>query len=130
MKKPAGAAPAKKEPPVTQERALVTYDEFKKLDIRVAKILSAERIEGATKLLKLTVDAGEEQPRTVVAGIAEHYKPEELPGRSIVLLANLQPAKIRGVESQGMLLAADVDGRAILLQPDAPQDVPAGATVR
>lgn len=130
MKRPAGAAPAKKEPPVTQERALVTYDEFKKLDIRVAKILSAERIEGATKLLKLTVDAGEEQPRTVVAGIAEHYKPEELPGRSIVLLANLQPAKIRGVESQGMLLAADVDGRAILLQPDAPQDVPAGATVR
>jgi len=118
---PAGAAP---------ERELVSYDEFRRLDIRIAKIVSAERIEGATKLLKLTVDAGEERPRTVVAGIAEHYRPEELAGRSIVLLANLQPAKIRGVESQGMLLAADVDGRAILLQPDAPCEVPAGSAVR
>ncbi len=120
-------------PPVKshkQEKPVIQFDEFKKLDIRIAKIIAAEKIEGADKLLKLSVDVGEDDPRTVVAGIAQFYGPDELTGRRIVLLANLAPAKIRGVESQGMLLAADVDGRAILLQPDPAQDTPAGATVR
>ncbi len=111
-------------------KPLIQFDEFKKLDIRIARILNAEHVEGADKLLKLTVDTGENEPRTVVAGIAQHYQAETLPGRSIVLLANLAPAKIRGVESQGMLLAADVDGRAILLQPDQNEEAPPGAIVR
>ena len=111
-------------------KPVIQYDEFKKMDLRVAKILSAERVQGADKLLKLSVDSGDGEPRTVVAGIAQYYSTDELVGRSVVLLANLAPAKIRGVESQGMLLAADVEGRAILLQPDPEKSTPAGATVR
>lgn len=114
----------------TEEKPVIQFDEFKKLDIRIATILDAERVEGADKLLKLSVDVGEEQPRQVVAGIAQYYSTDDLKGRRIVLLANLAPAKIRGVESQGMLLAADVNGEAILLQPDPEKQAPAGATVR
>lgn len=111
-----------------QAKDVITFDEFKKLDIRIAKIVSAKKVEGADKLLHLTVDAGEEQARSVVAGIAQFYDPASLAGKTVVLLANLAPAKIRGVESQGMLLAADLDGRAILLEPDA--EAPPGSTVR
>ena len=106
---------------------IITFDEFKKLDLRIAEIKTVERIPGADKLYKLTIDAGDEE-RTIIAGIAPFYEADTLVGRKIVFLANLAPAKIRGVESNGMLLAADVDGRAILLQPD--QDVPAGAKIR
>ncbi|MEI6914313.1 MAG: methionine--tRNA ligase [Armatimonadota bacterium] len=109
-------------------KGLITYDEFKKLDIRVAKILAAEKVEGADKLLKLSVNAGDDEPRQVIAGIAQAYELDQLPGKTVIILANLTPAKIRGVESQGMLLAADIDGRAILLQPDV--DVAAGSNVR
>lgn len=110
------------------EKELISYDDFKKLDIRAGRVVSAEPVDGADKLLKLKVDAGEDEPRQVVAGIAQYYKTEELVGKTVVLLANLQPAKIRGVESQGMLLAADVDGAAILLQPE--KEVAPGSTVR
>lgn len=126
--------PAPPKPKESEAKPVVQYDEFRRLDIRIARIVSAERIEGADKLLKLMVDAGDTGEdgapahRQVVAGIAQYYDVEQLPGNTIVLLANLAPAKIRGVESQGMLLAADVDGRAILLKPDA--ETPAGATVR
>lgn len=106
----------------------INYDYFSKLDIRIAEVLTAERIKGADKLLKLTVNLGEEQ-REIVAGIAVNYDPDTLPGRKIVLLTNLEPAKIRGVVSNGMLLAAtDADGGAILLQPD--KDVHPGANVK
>lgn len=105
----------------------ISYDEFMKLEMRLAKIASAERVEGATKLLKLTVDMGSEQ-RQVVAGIAEWYPPESLVGKTIVVLANLKPRAIRGVESKGMLLAADVDGKAVLLTVDG--DAPPGAPIR
>ena len=105
----------------------ISYEQFSKLDIRIAEVKSAEKIEGADKLLKLKVSLGSEE-RQIVAGIAQWYEPTSLVGRKIVLLANLEPAKIRGVESNGMLLAADVDGRAIILQPDS--DVPAGSKVR
>lgn len=121
-------------PAATETRTVIQYDDFKKLDIRTARIVTADRIEGADKLLKLTVDAGDTgedgQPshRHIVAGIAQHYDAADLPGQTIVLLANLAPAVIRGVESQGMLLAADVGGRAILLRPE--QDTPAGSNVR
>lgn len=84
---------------------IISYDEFARLDLRVAKIIEASRIEGANRLLKLLVDIGTEQ-RQVVAGIAEAYTPEELIGRKVIFLANLKPAKIRGVQSEGMILAA------------------------
>lgn len=91
----------------------VTIEEFQKLDIRVGKIINAEKIEGAKKLLKLTVDIGEK--RTLVAGIAEYYEPSSLIGKNIVVLANLQYKKIMGIESQGMLLAAVQDGVPFIL---------------
>lgn len=106
----------------------ITYDEFSKIKLRIAEVLAAERVEGADKLLKLKVSLGKEE-RDIVAGIALWYKPEDLVGRKIVLLANLEPATIRGVQSNGMLLAAtDSEGRAIILVPDS--DVPAGAKIR
>jgi methionyl-tRNA synthetase len=97
----------------------IQYDDFAKLDIRTATILSAARVEKADKLLKLELDLGVET-RTVVSGIALHYKPEEIIGRQVVLLANLAPRKIRGVESKGMILMAeDSAGRLCFVSPDA-----------
>ena len=110
-----------------QERTYLTFDEFKKIELKVAKIIAAEKVEGADKLLKLRVDLGAEE-RQVVAGIAQWYTSEELIGREIVLVANLAPRAVRGVESQGMLLAADLDGTAVLVAPD--KEVPPGAPVR
>ena len=105
----------------------ISYGDFNKIDICIAEIKAAEKVENADKLLKLQVCLGDEQ-RQIVAGIAQYYEPDALIGRKIVLLANLEPAKIRGVVSNGMLLAADVDGRPILLQPDS--DIPAGSKVK
>jgi methionyl-tRNA synthetase len=110
-----------------QPAEYISYDEFKKLQLRIGRIVTAEKVAGADKLLQLIVDIGTEE-RQVVAGIAKWYSPEELVGRQVVVVANLAPARIRGVESRGMLLAADLDGTAILLQPD--KEVPAGSTVR
>ncbi len=106
----------------------VSFSEFKKLDIRVGEIVSAERIPGSRKLLKLKVNLGSEE-RQLVAGLAEHYTPEELVGKQIVVLANLQPRKFMGVESQGMLLAAVVgeEGKPVLLTPE--KKVPPGSPV-
>lgn len=84
----------------------VSFDEFKKIDLRVAKILEAEKVPNTRALLKLKIDLGDEQ-RQLVAGLAEYYKPEELVGKTIIVVANLEPKKIRGLESQGMLLATD-----------------------
>ncbi len=97
----------------------ITIDDFAKIQFRVADIVSAEKIEGAKKLLKLRVKVGPDEERQIVSGIADAYAPEELPGKQIVVVYNLKPATLRGVESQGMLLAAsDEQGRAILLHPD------------
>lgn len=96
----------------------ITYDDFVKMDIRTATITHAEKIEKADKLLKLTLDLGMEQ-RTVVSGIAEHYTPEQVIGRKVSLLANLAPRKLRGVESQGMILMAeDSQGKLCFVSPD------------
>ena len=111
----------------TPNTAFITFDDFMKVQLRVADIEAAEPVPNADKLLKLTVSLGDET-RTILAGIAEMYRPEELVGRQIVVVANLQPRKMRGIESQGMLLAADVDGQAIILQPET--KVPAGSRVR
>lgn len=105
----------------------ITIDEFKRLDIRIARVVQAEPVPKTDKLLKLTIELGDET-RTIVAGIAETYTPEQLVGKQIVVLANLQPATIRGIVSEGMLLAAEVDGKAILLIPD--REVPTGSIVR
>jgi methionine--tRNA ligase beta chain len=99
----------------------ITIDDFKKLDLRVAKITEAERIEGTDKLLKLKVTLGLEE-RQLVAGIAQDYPPEELVGKQLIVIANLEPAVIKGVESQGMLLAAVSEGKIILATMDAEAD--------
>src|SRR4051794_20729372 len=107
----------------------ISIDQFKSLDLRVARVVAAERVEGTDRLLKLSIDLGSEQ-RTIVSGIANFRAPEELVGRSIVIVANLESAKIRGIESQGMLLAAGgrVEGEEFsLLTPD--RDVPPGTAV-
>ncbi len=106
----------------------ISIDDLMKVQLRVGEILAAEPVPNATKLLRLTVQIGDDDTRTILAGIAEYYQPETLIGRLVVVVANLAPRKMRGIESQGMLLAADVDGRAILLQPDSA--VPSGAKVR
>jgi methionyl-tRNA synthetase len=126
-------APPKEKPTVTESVPpagdTITIDDFARVQLRVADILSAERIEGAKKLLRLRIRVGEGDERQLVAGIAETYVPEDLPGRQIVVVANLQPATIRGVQSQGMLLAAtDAAGAAILLTPEKP--VAAGSKVK
>lgn len=105
----------------------ITIDDFLKVDLRTANVLAAEKLPNSDKLLKLTIEVGGTE-RTVLAGIAEMYQPEELVGKQVVVVANLAPRKMRGVESQGMLLAADVEGQAILLQPET--KVPSGARVR
>ncbi|RMH00782.1 MAG: methionine--tRNA ligase subunit beta [Aquificota bacterium] len=102
----------------------ISIEDFLRLDIRLAKVISAERIEGSEKLLKLRLSLGEEE-RTVVAGIAKHYSPEELVGKKLLFLANLKPRKIFGVESQGMVLALS-DGETLsLIVPD--RDIKEGA---
>ncbi len=123
----AAASPAPKQAPA-QESDMITIEEFFKTQLKMATILTAERIEGTDKLVKLMVDLGEESERTLVAGIAEQYSAEELVGRQIAVVANLKPAKLRGVESQGMLLAASVDGKPVLLGPDS--QVPNGTPVK
>ncbi len=104
----------------------VNLEDFKKLEIRIGKILTAEKIEGADRLLKLEVDFGEFK-RQIVSGIAEFYKPEDLIGKECPFIVNLEPRIFMGVESQGMLFAVKVDDKAVLLHPD--QDVPQGSTV-
>jgi len=106
-----------KEEKATPQAPVITFEEFNTMDIRVGTIVSAEAIKGSDKLLKLQVDIGEDSPRQVVAGIALTHVADELVGRQIVLMANMKPAKLFGVESRGMILAADEDG-AVLLQPE------------
>jgi len=104
----------------------ISYDDFAKLDLRVGTIKAVEEIEGADKLLKLTVDTGEE--RTIAAGIKEFYSADELVGRQIIVICNLAPRTLKGVTSEGMLLAADTDGKPFLLKPDS--EVEAGSKIK
>lgn len=110
------------------EKSLVSIDQFFQAELKVATITAAEPVPKSNKLLKLTVDVGEGAPRTLVAGIALAYQPEDLVGKQVVVVANLQPAKLMGVESQGMVLAASLDGKPVLLHPGAP--VPNGTRVK
>ncbi len=99
---------------------IIDYEYFSKLDIRIGRIMQAERIEGSKKLLRLLVDLGELGERQLVAGIGEVYSPDELVGKQIVVLANLKPKRLMGNISQGMLLAAGCDkgGKPVLLVPE------------
>jgi len=107
----------KPENPVKPLKPKITIDDFSKLDIRVGKVLTAERMEKSSKLLKLTIDMGIDQ-RTVLSGIAQHYSPEEMVGKQVTLIANLAPRKMMGIESQGMvLMAEDQDGKLRLIHP-------------
>ena len=107
--------------------AAITIDEFGKLDFRVAEVIAAETVPKSKKLLKLTVSLGDSQ-RTVVAGIAEHYAPGELVGKKVVIVANLEAAKLMGIESQGMVLAGSAGDRLAVVTPD--RDLPPGARVK
>ncbi|GAB4388945.1 MAG: methionine--tRNA ligase [Thermodesulfovibrionales bacterium] len=109
-----------KKKPAAEEAGLIGIEDFARAELRAARVLSAERVKGSKKLIRLEVDAGE--PRQVVAGIGEHYAPEDLVGRDIVVVANLKPARLMGVESRGMLLAATDagDGRLSILTLDRP----------
>jgi methionine--tRNA ligase beta chain len=105
----------------------IKFEEFQKIDLRVGKILEVKKVEGSEKLLKLIVDLGNEK-KQLVAGIAKYYKTEDLIGKEIVVIANLEPKKIMGIESQGMLLAADVNGEPVILIPE--KEVPPGTKIR
>ncbi len=124
---PSSAHPAPAPHTPGEASGQITIQDFQRVQLRTGKVTAAEKVSGADRLLKLTVDIGTEE-RAIVAGIALRYAPEELVGRTVIVVVNLKPAKLRGVESQGMLLAADVDGRPIIASFD--QDVPSGATVR
>lgn len=127
LKKPKAVEEQKGESAVKPLKAQVTIDDFSKLDIRVGKVLAAEKMEKSDKLLKLTVDTGVDQ-RTVLSGIAKHYTPEEMVGKQVTLIANLAPRKMMGIESQGMILMAeDSNGKLRLLQPN--EVVNPGSTV-
>lgn len=112
-------------PAIEPVKPEITFDDFGKIDLRVAKILTAEKVKKSRKLIKMTVSLGNEE-RTVVSGIAEHYKPEELIGKQVIFVANLKPAKLMGIESQGMILAASLDGKLVV--PTV--DMPAGSRVK
>ncbi|MFQ6025553.1 MAG: tRNA-binding protein [Nitrosopumilaceae archaeon] len=105
----------------------ISFDEFSKLDLRIAKIVSAERIPGKTKIVKGTIDIGEEK-REVIIGGAEYYQPENLIGKTVVVVVNLEPRKIAGINSSAMLLAADVHNKPIWLTVS--EDVPAGTKIK
>jgi methionyl-tRNA synthetase len=117
----AGPAPVAPVAPVALEApATITIDDFMKVHLKVGKVLEAEKMPKSQKLLKLTVDAGEAEPRTILAGIAESYEPEALVGKSIVIVANLAPRKMMGIESNGMVLAASPDGGAAIVLNSEP----------
>jgi len=105
----------------------IRIDDFKKVELKVAKVISAERVEGSEKLLKLEVDLSEEK-RQIIAGIGKVYNPEDLTGKEIVVVANLEPRSLMGLESQGMVLAANAELGPVLLMPD--KEVVPGTEIR
>lgn len=104
----------------------ISFEDFQKLELKVGKVITCEPIPDSSKLLKLKVDFGTEH-RQILSGIAEFYKPEELLGKNFVFVTNLEPRKMMGLESQGMILCADVAGRAVCLSPI--DEVPAGTAI-
>jgi methionyl-tRNA synthetase len=122
-----GKAPTATAPAESDGR--ISIDDFIKVDLRVGVVLSAERVKGADKLLHMKVDIGEPEPRTIVAGIAEAYDPAAIAGRKVVIVANLQPRKLRGLTSNGMIVAASLEGGKPVLAGFL-EDVPVGARLK
>ena len=105
----------------------ISYDDFSKLDLRVAKIISTEKIPDKSRIIKGTISLGDEE-RVVIIGGAQFYEPEDLIGKTVIVVANLEPKKMAGVESDAMLLAADVDDKPFWLTVD--EDVPEGTVIK
>jgi methionine--tRNA ligase beta chain len=106
----------------------ITYEDFAKLDLRVATVKMASRLEGSDKLLRLEIALADEEHRQIIAGIGAYYQPEDIVGRQIVIIANLEPRKLMGLMSEGMLLAAEGLTGAIVLSPEQP--VAPGAIIK
>ena len=106
----------------------ISFEEFKKMDLRIGKVLSVERLPRTNKLYRLSVDVGMEKPVQIVTGLVPYYKEEELKDREIVVIVNLKPAKLSGEMSYGMLLCAEKDGSVVILGPE--KAIGAGAQVR
>lgn len=107
---------------------MITLDDFRKIDLRVAQIITAEKVDKTAKLLKLTVEVGSEQ-RTLIAGLGVHYQPAELVGLKVIIVANLEPAVIRGIESKGMLLGVGCNDRENIALVTINRDMPTGTRV-
>lgn len=106
---------------------MVTFEDFKKLEIKIGKVLSAKRIKGTDKLIRLEIDLGTEK-RQLIAGMAKFFEPNYLIGKEIPILTNLEPRNFKGIESQGMILAVDIDGKPVLLHPE--KEVPPGSVIK
>jgi methionyl-tRNA synthetase len=122
-------APKAAASPAAPDAAKISIDDFVKVDLRVGQVISAERVKGADRLLHMKVDIGEAAPRTIVAGIAEAYPPEAMLGRKVVIVANLAPRKLRGIESNGMIVAASLEGGKPVLAGFL-EEVPVGARLK
>ena len=106
---------------------MITIDDFKKIELKIAKIINAEPVEGSEKLLKLSLDVCEEKPRQILAGIAKNYSPGDLVGKEIIVVINLEPREIMGLESKGMLLAAKDNGEPVIIVPE--KEITPGSSV-
>jgi tRNA-binding protein len=106
----------------------ISYDDFAKLDIRVAKIIATESIEGKSRIIKGRVDLGDDDQRDVIIGGAQYYQPKDIVGKTVSVIANLEPKKMAGIESNAMLLAADVDDKPFWLTVS--EDVPLGSPIK
>lgn len=107
----------------------ITYTDFQKLDIRIGKVLTAESVPNTDKLIHLTVDIGQDEVRHLVAGMREYYQPEEIVGKLIVVLANLEPRKMRGITSNGMLLAASTENFETVKLLTVDSEMPPGSKI-
>jgi methionine--tRNA ligase beta chain len=108
-------------------KKMITFNDFKKLEIKIGKVLKAEKVKGTDKLLKLEIDLGKEK-RQIIVGMAEFFEPEYFLNKELPVLVNLETRKFKGIESQGMVLAVDVNGKPILLLPE--KEVPPGSIVK
>lgn len=107
---------------------MISIDDFQKVELKAGIVLEAEDVEGSEKLIKLMVDLGEEEPRQILAGVKQWYKPEDFVEKQVIVVANLEPRKMMGMESQGMMLAADTENGPVFLT--VPKKVPAGIKIR
>lgn len=107
---------------------MITIDDFVKIELKVGTVLEADEVANSEKLIKLKVDLGEENPRQILAGVRKWYKPADFVGKQVVIVANLEPRKMMGLESQGMMLAADCESGPVFLT--VPKEVPPGIKIR